>query len=262
MDLIKELVVMTTFKHSGTLGDLIYGLYMVKKMGGGKFQVALENIENCVAKYGYRPEDVDPQHKGRFTAKDFACLYPLLLNQDYISDVIGWKQNDPEPDVDLDHYRSVLYRTFEGNILQAYHIALNQPFKMADYDAPWLTADSIETKPIVISRSARYRPPNGERGWRNIIADADLENNAVFVGTTAEHADFIQTFGIEVEYRPVKDFLELASIINGAELFVGNQGFAYSLAIGLGKSTVLEINKIVPMQMNECFFPRTNCQYF
>jgi hypothetical protein len=253
---------MKTFKHSGTLGDLIYSLYMVKKMGGGTFQIAMNNIENCVAKYGYRPEDVDPQHKGRFTAKDFACLYPLLLNQDYISDVIGWKQNDPEPDVDLDHYRSVLYRTFEGNILQAYHIALNQPFKMADYDAPWLTADSIETKPIVISRSARYRPPNGEEGWRNIIADADLENNAVFVGTTAEHADFIQTFGVAVEYHPVKDFLELASIINGAELFVGNQGFAYSLAIGLGKSTVLEINKIVPMQINECFFPRTNCQYF
>ena len=253
---------MTTFRHSGTLGDLIYSLYMVKKMGGGHFQVAMNNIENCVAKYGYRPEDVDPQHKGRFTAQDFACLYPLLLKQEYITNVSGWKQGEPLPDVDLDDFRRVLYRTFEGNILQAYHIALNQPFTMADYDTPWLEADTIETKPVVISRSARYRPPNGDEGWRSIIADADLENNAVFVGTAREHADFVKTFGVAVEYRPVIDFLELASVINGADLFVGNQGFAYSLAIGLGKSTVLEINKLVPMPQSECFFPRTNCQYF
>ena len=75
---------MKTFKHSGTLGDLIYSLYMVKKMGGGEFKVAIENIERCVAKYGYRPEDVDPQHKGRFTEQDYAWLQPLLERQSYI----------------------------------------------------------------------------------------------------------------------------------------------------------------------------------
>lgn len=253
---------MKTYKHSGTLGDLIYSLYMVKKMGGGLYQVALENIENCVAKYGYRPEDVDPQHKGRFTFRDYEMLRPLLKRQSYINEVGTWTPGTPDPDVDLDHYRSVLYRTFEGNILQAYHIAFDVPFMMTDYDTPWLEADEIETKPIVVSRSARYRPPNGEEGWRGIVADANLEENAIFVGTPKEHADFVKTFGIAIEYRPVNDFLELASIINGAELFVGNQGFAYSMAIGLGKSTVLEINKLVPMTMNECFFPRTNCQYF
>ena len=253
---------MKTFKHSGTLGDLIYSLYMVKKMGGGEFKVAIENIERCVAKYGYRPEDVDPQHKGRFTEQDYAWLQPLLERQSYIKQVSQWRQGDAEPEVDLDSYRAVLYRTFEGNILEAYHRTFNMPFMMQDYDTHWLEADVKRVKPVVITRSLRYRPPNGEEGWRNIISTGMLENNAVFVGTPAEHADFTKTFNVVVDYYKATDFLDLASVINGADLVVCNQGFTYSLAIGLGKSTVLEINKLVPMQMNECFFPRTNCQYF
>lgn len=253
---------MKTYKHSGTLGDLIYSLYMVKKMGGGEFQVALENIERCVAKYGYRPEDVDPQHKGRFTPKDFEMLKPLLERQAYINQATPWRSGDVEAEVDLDSYRAVLYRTFEGNILEAYHRAFNMPFMMQDYDAPWLEADPVTIKPIVVTRSLRYRPANGEQGWRDIIATGMLEDNSIFVGTPAEHADFESTFGITVPYHPVNNFLELANVVAGADLVVCNQGFTYSLAIGLGQSTVLEINKLVPQQYNECFFPRTNCQYF
>jgi hypothetical protein len=253
---------MKTFKHSGTLGDLIYSLYMVKKMGGGEFQVALENIERCVAKYGYRPEDVDPQHKGRFTPRDFEMLKPLLERQTYINQATAWRLGDTEADVDLDSYRAVLYRTFEGNILEAYHRAFNMPFMMQDYDATWLEADPTPVASIVITRSLRYRPPNGDQGWRDIIDTGMLEDNAVFVGTPAEHKDFETTFGITVPYHAVTDFLELANVIAGADLVVCNQGFTYSLAIGLGKETVLEINKLVPQQYNECFFPRTSCQYF
>jgi len=253
---------MKTFKHSGTLGDLVYSLYMVKKMGGGQFAVALRNIEACVAKYGYRPEDVDPQHKGRFTDRDFEMLKPLLERQSYIEEAITWQPGEPEAEVDLDSYRAVLYRTFEGNILEAYHRAFNMPFMMQDYDATWLEADPVTIKPIVVTRSLRYRPPNGDQGWRDIIATGMLEDNSVFVGTPAEHKDFESTFGITVPYHPVTDFLELANVIAGADLVVCNQGFTYSLAIGLGQSTVLEINKIVPQQYNECYFPRTNCQYF
>ena len=45
-------------------------------------------------------------------------------------------------------------------------------------------------------------------------------------------------------------------------MVVANQNFVYSLAMGLGVSTVLETIKIKPLQQNECFFPRKNCQYF
>jgi hypothetical protein len=253
---------MKTYRHSGTLGDLIYSLYIVKKMGGGQFQVGIENLEPCLTKYGYDPAGVDTQHRGRFTTQDFEWLAPLLERQTYITDVVTWHPGDTEPEVDLDRYRAVLYRTFEGNILQAYHKTFDIPFLMSDYDTPWLEADARTVKPIVVTRSARYRPADGEEGWRNIIETGMLADNAVFVGIPKEYEDFTKTFGIDLEYYQATDFLELANVVAGADLVVCNQGFTYSLAIGLGRPTVLEANKLVPLQMNECFFPRTTCQYF
>jgi hypothetical protein len=253
---------MKTYRHSGTLGDLIYSLSVVKKMAqdDAMFLVALNNIENCVAQYGYRPEEVSPEHRGRFTEKDFEWLRPLLKRQSYIKEVGTWTQGTTEPDVDLDKFRGVLFRGFEGNYVEAYHKTFNLPFMMRDYDDPWLEADAIETKPIVVSRTSRYRDPNGDAKWIEIVAP-NVEH-AIFVGTAQEHKDFEQTIGDKIDYRPVQDFLELAGIVAGAELVCANQNFVYSLAMGLGKTTVLETIKIKPLQQNECFFPRTNTQYF
>jgi hypothetical protein len=255
---------MKTYKHSGTLGDLIYSLSVVKKMEPGRFMVAINNIENCVAEYGYRPDEVDPAHRGRFTTQDFEWLMPLLERQGYIKETCTWHPGDAEPDVDLDRFRGTLFRGFEGNYVQAYHIAFDLPFTMTDYDTPWLEADPIKTKPVVVSRTARYRStePFASATHMQMARDADLENNGIFVGTYAEHEDYVKTTGVAIPYRPVKDFLELANIVAGAELVVANQNFVYSIAMGLGKQTVLETIKIKPLQQNECFFPRSNCQYF
>lgn len=253
---------MITYRHSGTLGDLIYSLSIVKKMEPGKFLVALNNIENCVAQYGYRPDEVDPAHKGRFTMQDFEWLEPLLAKQSYIKEIGTWSQGDAEPNIDLDRFRGTLFRGFEGNYVQAYHIAFGLPFTMKDYDTPWLEADPIEVAPIVVSRTPRYRDPEGDARWFEIVKDIDLENSAVFVGTDKEHRDFERAVKKTIPYHPVANFLELAGIVAGADLVMANQNFVYSLAMGLGCDTLLETIKIKPLQQNECFFPRTNCQYF
>ena len=253
---------MTTYRHSGTLGDLIYSLSVVKKMEPGRFMVAINNIENCVSQYGYRPEEVDPAHRGRFTTQDYEWLMPLLERQSYITDTCTWHQGDPEPDVDLDRFRGTLFRGFEGNYVQAYHIAFGLPFMMSDYDTTWLDADANTVAPIVISRTARYQDPTGDTRWREIVKDVDLQDTAIFVGTPTEHRAFEVATGKVVPYHPVRDFLELANIVAGADLVMANQNFVYSLAMGLGKSSLLETIKIKPLQNNECFFPRTNVQYF
>lgn len=253
---------MATHKHSGALGDLIYSLSVVRKMGGGSFLVALNNLINTGIEYGYRPEHLSMEHDGRLTVEDYTMLRPLLERQSYITDAGIWNREAVIPDVDLDRFRAVLFRSFEGNYVEAYHRTFNIPFKLEDYDLPWLEADATTVRPIVVSRTARYRDPNGESGWRDVVGDADLANNGIFVGTPGEHRDFQAAIGIEVPYHPVQNFLELANVVAGAELVVANQNFVYSLAMGLGKATVLETNKSKPLQNNECFFPRTNCQYF
>ena len=253
---------MKTYRHSGTLGDLIYSLSIVKKMEPGQFLVALNNIENCVSQYGYRPDEVDPAHKGRFTEQDFEWLKPLLKRQSYIEAVGTWRQGDAEPAVDLDRFRGTLFRGFEGNYVEAYHRAFGLPFVMSDYDTPWLEADPVTVKPMVVSRTFRYRDPAADAVWKKMAQDGVLDRLGIFVGTKEEHADFVQVTGVAVPYHPVNNFLELANIVAGANLVMANQNFVYSLAMGLGKQTVLETIKIKPLQNNECFFPRANAQYF
>lgn len=253
---------MKTYRHSGTLGDLIYSLSIVKKMDPGEFKIALHNIENCVSQYGYRPEEVDPAHKGRFTTADVGLLQPLLERQSYIKQVSTWSQGDAEPDVDLDRFRGTLFRGFEGNYVQAYHIAFGLPFTVEDYSTPWLEADPMPVAPIVVNRTPRYRCPNGDESWKNIAGSVNLETNGIFVGGVTEHSDFVNSTGIQIPYRPVRDFLELANIVAGADLVMANQSFVYSIAMGLGKDTILETIKIKPLENNECYFPRSNTQYF
>lgn len=256
---------MQTFKHSGTLGDLIYSLPVVKKMGGGEYKVAINNIEDTVAKYAYGVKEwaeVDPAHVGRFKESDYYKLKPLLERQSYIQATSMWHKGDAEPDVDLDHFRSVQFRTFEGNYVQGYHLAFNLPFKMDDYDKPWLEADPNPVAPVVVYRSSRYNDPAGVAAWKDIVKDVDLASNGTFVGVESERQEFIRDIGVDVPLCPINGFLELANVIAGAQLVICNQSFIYSLAMGLGKDTVLETMKMKPLQNNECFFPRTNVQYF
>ena len=253
---------MKTYRHSGTFGDLIYSLSVVKHMGGGTFSVAINNIENCVSQYGYRPDEVDSAHKGRFTTQDFELLIPLLDRQSYITGINTWHTGDADPDIDLDRFRGVLFRGFEGNYIEAYYRTFGLPFTADVYSKTWLEADPKRIAPIVINRTFRYRCPNGTSSWQNLLAQADIERNGIFVGTPDEHKDFVQSTGFNVKYYAVQDFKELADVIAGSDLFMGNQSAAYSIAMGLGKSSVLEPIKIKPLAYNECYFPRDNCQYF
>lgn len=247
------------FKHSGTFGDLIYSLSVVKKMGGGTFAVHLENIEKCVAQYGYRPDEVDSAHKGRFRNEDFDMLRPLLSRQSYIKYVTVWTGDH---DVDLDRFRGVLFRGFEGNYVEAYYRTFDLPFNYDVYNETWLEADAKRVAPVIINRTFRYRCPQGTGTWQGLLEQADITKNGIFVGTEDEYKDFVKSTGFSVQYYPVKDFKELADIIAGADLFMGNQSAAYSIAMGLGKASVLETIKIKPLANNECYFPRDNCQYF
>ena len=247
------------YKHSGTFGDLIYSLSVVKKLGAGAFAIALNNIEICVAQYGYRPDEVDIMHKGRFTVADFNLIEPLLRRQSYITDVVPWKGIH---DIDLDQFRGVLFRGFEGNYVEAFYKTFNLPFTADVYDETWLEADPLQMASVVINRTFRYRCPSGTASWQNLLEQANIAQNGIFVGSDEEHEDFEKSTGFRVQYYPVKDFKVLADIIAGADLFMGNQSAAYSIAMALGKSSVLETIKIKPLANNECYFPRDNCQYF
>lgn len=248
--------------QSGNLGDLIYSLAVVKKLGSGNFYVKLNNIPNLIQKYNNGV--VPPTYMNKLSRQDFDLLKPLLEQQSYINKVKIHKKESI--DIDLDEFRGVIHSKFNGNFIEAFYRTHNINYTRDELIEPWLSVDEPkQVAKYVVARSPRWRRnlPSTIDFYKHFIQQYNFVNEAVFVGLPEEHTDFVNTFNVNIKYYQVSDFLELAQVINGCEMFFGNQTFTYGIAQGLGKSTVLEtFTDRVNLLVNECFFARPNCYYF
>ena len=82
-----------------------------------------------------------------------------------------------------------------------------------------------------------------------------MEDMAVFVGLPDEYEQFCQQVGWQIPHAPTATMLEVASVIAGAERFIGNQSQCLALAIGLGVPFCCELRQDLPIERNECYFP-------
>jgi hypothetical protein len=251
---------MTTFSHSGNLGDIIYSLPVVKHFGGGDFHIKIGNVPNVIRKYNNGP--VPAEYEGKLSESDYKWLAPLLESQDYVKNVSPW--NGETIDYDLDEFRGTVGQSFTGNFLETYFKTFKIDYKIDDVLAPWLTVAPKMVAPLVVTRTFRWRSDKTStiKTWLTLIRDNKLADNAVFIGLPHEHDDFQKLFNVKIPYYKCRDFLDMAEVIAGCNMFLSNQTFAYGIAQGLGKSTVLETLTFRPLQQNECFFPRTGCFYF
>ena len=87
----------------------------------------------------------------------------------------------------------------------------------------------------VISRSLRYHNPLFP--WKEVLAR--YGRDAVFVGHPEEHRAFTADYG-PVPLRTCRDLLEVAQVIKGSWLFIGNQSAPAAIALGCGVRTIME----------------------
>jgi hypothetical protein len=88
---------------------------------------------------------------------------------------------------------------------------------------------------VVIHRSPRY---HGYFPWGRVVRK--YRGRCVLVGLREEHEAFCGEFG-HVPYHRTADWLDLAEVIGGCLLYVGNQSGPYAAAVGLKAVTVLEV---------------------
>jgi hypothetical protein len=260
------------FVNIGSFGDTLYSLCVVKMLGGGDLYIKLNGMDEQTRRlFGREP---DGYHKGRYTQADYDFLEPLLKKQDYLTKVAIWNgEADHEPSLS-NHWQQHLIKGWQGNQTECY--ALTQGMNIHDpaiskqlLQEPWLTPVEpivIPGKPIVINRTNRYLYGCDGKKWHEWVKQG-LGDKAVFLGSPTEHAEFEKEFNVKVEYRPVKDLLEMAQIIQGCEQFMGNQSVALCIAIGLGKTFWCEIRKDwnnikTPHGLGDVWFPRVNGHYF
>jgi len=183
----------------------------------------------------------------------------FMLAQEYITD---FRVLDPQRDEvthNLDRFRPA-FVGHPGNYVDIYA----NTFGITDSDTqtqirktPWLTVPKVTQipgRPIVINRTQRWLPPQPGAEWEQWLA-LDWDQEAVFVGLPNEYVAFQQQIGWNIPYQETRTQLELAQIIAGAKMFIGNQSQALALSIGLGVHTFCEIRRDLPLERNECYFP-------
>ena len=258
-----------SFTHSGTLGDVLTSLCIVKLLGGGDFYLRLNNMDKMIQeKLGWPNAGI---HSGRMTQKDFDMLEPLMNSQSYINSFQVWNgeqvTNEFEEQCRFHQANGVWPRNFSNQYAASQGIDPEINFE-ALQQQPWLECSDpicIPGRPIIISRNEKYldNAPVYNPVWKEWI-DMGLGDRCVFVGHPSEHAWFEDLYKCEVDYYATEDLLHLSRVLAGCELFIGNQSMPGTMAsICLGKTSRIELRKNETQHNNEFIYPyRLNVSYF
>lgn len=221
----------STFVHGGDVGDLIYALPTMKALGGGILALVPHKVR-------------EP-----FTEAKAHRLIPLLKQQAYLPEVEFMSQS-PQAPYNFNSFRSSYKRGKTLAAMQSEMFGLNGETVIK----PWLTVDrpiKAGDYSVILHRSSRYQNPKFP--WKRVLEK--YRGKALFVGLDREWSAFCKEFG-SVEYHRTADFLELARLIAGAKLFIGNQSAPYSIAEGIKQTSILES---CPEAL-DCQFIRGNLQ--
>jgi hypothetical protein len=246
---------MKRFKHSGAFGDLLYSLPIVRHFGGGEFYLHLNQMDWIGQHYyGSQP---DPFHQGRMTDQDFDYMKRFMEAQSYITRFDKMSRST-EITHNLDRFRPPFVGHPDNYInIYAQVFGLTPDQTTQARVTPWLTVPTptpVAGRPWVINRSSRWIPTTPGPQWAQWKTEG-REGTSVFVGLESEYVVFKQQTGWDIPWYPTKDQLDLAEIIAGAEVFIGNQSQALALAIGLGVPRVwCEARVDMPLLRNECYF--------
>lgn len=211
------------FTHSGDYGDLVYALPVIRDAGGGHL---------------YLYEADDRRARAPMTAKHAAGIIPLLLEGAPYLKSVTWGDK-PMPSEFNDFRKG--WDT--GSIIDWHYRAAN--VHPNPCPPQWLDVEPKKQAPVIIARSARYH--NEAFPWRHILEF--YGNDAMFVGTQKEAEALTEEFGVDVTWLETANLLELARVIAGAELFIGNQSCPLAIA------EAVKVPKIIA----ECWPDHPNC---
>lgn len=230
---------MIDFKHSGFVSDILYSLPTIKKvceMNNDKAVLHLEiNIDN--------PDKDKPGHPYspfKLMEEEVKMLRPLLLSQDYIEDVVVFDGDLNKVNVDLDLFRTQPIN-FSGGNISRYYFSMTGISESLEKPTLSIEANERFNNRIVISRSLIYHNKNVD--WRVLNEIKDVKY--YFLGSHMEFKD-ISTKLDNVSHVDCKNYKEVASVIKGSSLFIGNQNMYYAIAEQLKVKRMLEICPYTP----------------
>lgn len=223
---------------SGDHGDIIYSLCTIKELGVERLYL------NFKSEYKLRGIG-----QTKFNENGALLLKPLIESQPYIKYVAMYDGESVDYNLDLFRFSGDLtYQNLCYSMLTTFGCnteALNNQ---------WLFVEPKKIdKPVLINKTERYL--NDEVNWNQFIET--YGDFMAFVGLKSEYESFIKEFNCDIPHIATNDFLDLAQVIAGSSLFIGNQSSPYAIAEGLKLDTIQVVCDLCP----NCIFPRSNAMY-
>jgi hypothetical protein len=224
---------------TGDLGDILYLLNLLKHLPDGPHSL------------GLRPSPITKAKDQEQAQRMLNQLKPLIDAQDYIAE---FKMIEPSTPVDWksEDFRGFRHYTPGETLMQAHlnHFCLTRKVALKiDGATPWLKAKASKLSKgrVVINRTGRYRNPVFP--WMGVVDH--YKHHLLFTGLEYEWKEFCGHFGY-VDFLPTENMLQVAEIIAGSELFIGNQSSAFAIAEGLKHHRIQETDLTYP----DCIFPQ------
>lgn len=219
-----------TYAHAGDLGDIIWALPSIQEKGGGILKISSR---------GYAREPM--------TDKRIALIKPLLLEQSYIQSV----ESHDEGYVDFDFRQFRVLHKKHSNLVRD---QAEWTGSFADGHKAWLKVSGVKPNYFaLVNRTDRYC--NEKFPWVKVCAA--YKQALKFIGLREEWAAFQKEYG-SIDYLPTQDLLEVAKLIVGSEVFIGNQSVCNAIAEGLKHK---HIQETCP-EAKDCIFPSKDIVYY
>ena len=225
---------MNAILHSGDMGDIIYSLPSIQRLGLKKIHINLGKRFNTLMSH-----------------QKSQVLRPLLEYLGFDTAITSYTGEIPSQYFDGDRFR------YDGSNLISVHLmeAISNSYGIddIDYREPWIPLYDkgvYDKDYIVIFRSPRYH--NIEIDYNCLLSGVLPDSyKTVFLGIPYEHRSFIQHFyrlgpSSDIIYIPTGSLLDAYKIISGSSLCIGNQTGLFSIAEALKKPRILEASTYVP----------------
>ncbi len=198
------------FYHRGSNGDIIYSLPTIIAYGE-QADLYLRKQEHLV------------------------LLCRLLKLQPYIKSLNKRRYRMfRSPCVNLSDFYEIAWEKRDQHLVVSH---LESHGKTYDLTQAWLhNIEPNHVADIIINRTQKYHDRIGQLDWQLL---KKFNTRCKFIGMDWEMKRFDRQ-KIDVEYYETKDALEMAQVIKGCKLFVGNQSLAFALAEAMKHPRCLE----------------------
>ena len=229
--------------HSGNAGDLIYSLPAMRKAAEIKGEkVHLYLRINVPGQYAGMNHPLGNVQMNQTIAE---MLTPLLMATDFIGNCEITEQAE-QVDYNFDLFRKI--HNYTGHISQWYfHV---YPELTCDLSIPvdFNLSPGDVAFDIVLNRTSRYHNPTFDY---SILKP--FQERITFVGLPLEFK-VISAKLPNIKHYEVDNFYELAQVIQGSQLFIGNQSMAFAIAEQMKHPRILEIcptaHNVIPTGAN------------